>query len=511
MSSSCRNHVLLLLAIIAGVMWQLHLVDDGLGTSWPQNVVRNWEQFGFFNLHGQLVDNPGGYQIDTAPHVYKGMSPLCLWPAFVASQWLAWTGLGTLAFHLLLTLAVFWAIWDLLGRDNFAFLAAAVAILCPGYDRWQKLLDPNAISVLLGLPYAAILVAWLKKPRLGVVAWTGIFILTLLFISLNWTTAWVLGPLVLLLLGLPQVNRRSLGLFVLLAGIGSILFVGVSAMIKAGGGAGGHGNLNLFLSSYLWGHTGYGEGLTTGKAFGLLAFTNVVGLLTLWLLVAVTLFLNLARGFGSVLLAPAPLVLAALDIVVMRNYFGHHPWMAAPVLLAGLVFSLALLRGRLEHGEPAAGFKHPAPAKNCQLCLLCALAFFYGLGVLLFFRANETNSLALIRLIRHHTDRADAIVIVKKTDPQLAQMADRFDELFDRHVVVVDGLNDVPKAGGHVIILSAVAIDSLAPVANNRGAGAGSASLMRNVSNWFNRNIARRKPGDRLELAEAYYLYEPKP
>ena len=511
MSSLKLNQILLFIAVLTAAMWQLYLVDDNLGASWPQNVVRNWQQFGFFTLHGQLISNPGGYQIATAPDVYKGMSPLCLWPAFGLTEAFAWTGLGTLAFHFFLTLSVFWAVWALLGKDNFAFLAAAVVVLCPGYDRWQKLLDPNAISVLLGLPYAAVLVAWMKKPRLRPADLAGVFVVTLAFIALNWTTAWVLGPLMLLLLGLPQVNRRSLGLFVLLAGLGSVLFVGVSMFNKSGGGHGNPGALSLFLRSYLWGNVGYGEGLSTGKAFVLLAFTNSVGLFGLWVLSVGTLAYNRAAGGRALLLSLAPLVLAIMDVVVMRNYFGHHPWMAAPVLLVGLVFSLALLRGRLTGSANSAGFKPAAPARAGILVLFCTMVFAYGLAVLLFFRSNETNTLALLGLIRHHTDRGAAIVIVQKTDPELAQMAARFDELFDRHVVVVPDLPQVPAVGGHPIILSAATLADATLVARNGGAAAGSGSVMRSVSAWFNQNIARRKPGDRLEIGETYFLYEPKP
>ena len=138
--------------------------------------------------------------------------------------------MGTLSFHILLAMAVFWGVWNLLGRDNFAFAVAVAAVLCPGYARWQKLLDMNAISVLLGLPYMAIVVSILGKPRPGFGAIIGLLALTLVFISLNWTTAWVLGPCALLLLGLPQISRRAVIWFILLAGASSGALVLVSVI-----------------------------------------------------------------------------------------------------------------------------------------------------------------------------------------------------------------------------------------------------------------------------------------
>lgn len=68
------DKIVLMLAVVSGCALLLYLVDDGLGVGWPQNVVRNWEQFGFFNLHGKLVTNPGGFEATTNPDIYKGMS-----------------------------------------------------------------------------------------------------------------------------------------------------------------------------------------------------------------------------------------------------------------------------------------------------------------------------------------------------------------------------------------------------------------------------------------------------
>ena len=144
--------IVLLLAVIIGCAWLQYLFDDGLGIGWPSDAVRNWQQFGFSNLHGQLVTNPGGFEVAASPNIYKGMSPVCLYPAYFITRFFAWTGLDTMAFQIVMSLLVFWAIWNLLGRDNFALFVAAVAIFCPGYSRWLKILDPNVITVLFGLP-----------------------------------------------------------------------------------------------------------------------------------------------------------------------------------------------------------------------------------------------------------------------------------------------------------------------------------------------------------------------
>jgi hypothetical protein len=501
----------LVLAIVSGCALLLYLTDDGLGIAWPQNVVRNWEQFGLFNLHGKLVTNPGGFEATTNPEIYTGMSPVCLYPAYFAVKLFGWTGLGTMSFHILLALAVFWAIWTLLGRDNFAFVVAATAVLCPGYVRWQKILDPNVISVLFGLPFITIVVSILKKPRLGFLSVVGLFVLTFAFISLNWSTAWVLGPCALLLSSLPQINRRAVILFIALAGASSVLFVVGSIIAKIGGhhvAGAGTANLSALLRGYTWGNTGYGSGLTTGKALLRLAFVNGIGLLPLLVICGYAVMKGLRGRHQKTWLALSPFSLAMVEIGFMRNYFGHHPWMAAPLLLVGLIFLLVLLRVHNERDATTSGWD----GKAVLVPALALLCFIYGLVVMIFFRANETNELSLVSLVRQHTERSTGIVIVKSLDPETARMAPRLDGEFDRRVMVADDLDHLPAGKAPIVILSTAPSSGVLNLLVQTSDGeTNPQSWLRKTADWFNHSIARRRPGDRLELADAYFLYEPKP
>ena len=498
--------IIIVLAAVIGCVWLEYLIDDGLGMSWPSNVVRNWQQFGLFNLHGQLVQNPGGFEATTNPDIYKGMSPVCLYPAYFITQFFAWTGLGTMSFHLLLALAVFWAIWQLLGRNSFALTVAAVAILCPGFGRWQKILDPNVIPVLLGLPYLAIVISILKRPQLGWAGGAGLFLLTLVFMALNWTTAWFLAPGALLLLGLPQINRRAVILFIGLTGLGSLLFAIGLIIVKMGSGHAGHGNLLLFLQGYTWGNVSYGAGLTTGKAFVRLAFVNGVGLLPLLLLGGWVAATGFRHGNRKNWFALSPLAVTVTEVAFMRNYFGHHPWMAAPVLLVGLVFSVALLRIQNETGVAVSDGK----TRIFLLPSIVLLCFFYGLAVIEFYRANAENGRVLAHLIRHHTERSECIVIVKSIDPQTADIAARFNDSLDRRVLVADDLAHLPIQK-HCVILSAVPFKDGLPLRAQASVGeTHSQSFLQKACTWFNHAIARRQPGDRMDFSETYYLYETK-
>jgi hypothetical protein len=487
----------------------LNLLDDGLGLGWTHNVVRNWQEFGLFNLHGQLVFNAGGFEATTRPEIYKGISPVFLYLAYFSTELFGWTGLGTLSFHILLALAVFWATWELLGRNNFAFTTAIITVLLPGYLRWQKILDPCAIPVLLSLPYIAIILPILKKPHLKMASLAGLFAVTLCFTSLNWSTAWVCGPCALLLWFLPTVERRRTILFVALLGVSCALLGVVSVISKAGAGGTGSGSLLQFILSYTWGNTGYGLNLTTGTTMLRLVFVNGVGLLPLLVIFGYVVGERFRRG-QRIWPHMWPLAAAVMDMVIMRNYFGHHPWLAAPLLLVGLIFSLILLRTDNVIGAgPAdlqAAFTQHTALGVVAIFLCC---FIYGLGVLFFFRANEANILSLIHFVRHETGRSDLILLVKDRDPQTAQFAPRFSEIFDRRVMVINELSDLPVVKSRAVILSAVPLTSkLKLLAQSNNGETKALSWDTKVADWFNKSIARRQPGDRLEVAVTYFLYD---
>ncbi|HEX5398473.1 MAG TPA: hypothetical protein VFY06_05430 [Verrucomicrobiae bacterium] len=423
---------------------------------------------------------------------------------------LSWTGLGPLAFHILLAAVVFWAVWKLLGRGDFALIVAAAALFCPGYVRWQKILDPNDITVLFGFPYAALVVSLLKKPVVKRGALLGLFMLTMGFTSLNWTSAWVFGPFALLLLGLPQINRRMVVMFIALIGICSFLFVLASIAAKTGGGTSGRGNASLghFISSYTWGDVGYGKGLTTGKALLRLSFQNGIGLLPVLLIWGYTTVKNFGRLNRNIWLAVSPFGLTVVEVGFLRNYFGQHPWMASPLLLMGLIFSLVLLRTHVETDVTR------LPVKTTFIPAIVPACFGYGLAVLIFFRANEANQLSLVSLVRHHTQRSDCVVILKGRDPQTAQMAQlitQLPEVLDRRVVVADDLKHLPPNSGNVVILTAVPSAGVLKLLAQTGIAGESKSWTHKIADWFNRDIARRRHGDRLELADHYYLYSFNP
>jgi hypothetical protein len=495
------RRLLFFVIVIMAAMVLSYLVDDNLGWGWPTNVIRNWQDFGFFNLHGKLVANAGGFQATTHPDVYKGMSPISLYPVFFATKLFGWTGLGISSFHLILLLGIFWGSWKLLGQKNWGLLVAALAILCPGCLRWSKIIDPNAISVLPVIPYAVIVLAILKKIKFTPGLAAGLIVLTFAFMSLNWTTAWVCGPLIFLLLGMPGLNRRGLITLIGVMVIGVPLVAAASFAAKVSGGAAGSGAFQPLrvIAGYTWGSGGYGEGTGTGRAFLRLAFVNGIGLFPLWLIFIFAIARRFRSGAKFSWIMFAPLALTVADIVIMRNYFAHHPWMAGPVLVVGVIFSLVLLRISAS-GQPPNASESVSFQIIVGVALLC---FVYGFAVMTFFRVNEIRLLTLVRLVREHTARSDSLIVLK-TDSGTVPLVDRLVEPLDRRVVLVDNVKEIAEES-HWVILSPVELNG--PWALAAQSDASSRSWLTDVADWFNHSISKRAPGDRLELSQTYYLY----
>jgi hypothetical protein len=131
--------------------------------------------------------------------------------------------------------------------------------------------------------------------------------------------------------------------FIALFGVSCGVLGVVSVISKAGARGTADASVLQFILSYTWGNIGYGLNLTTGTTMLRLVFVNGVGLLPLLLIFGYVVAERLRRR-RRIWPFMWPLALAMMDLIIMRNYFGHHPWLAALLLLVGLIFSLTLLR-----------------------------------------------------------------------------------------------------------------------------------------------------------------------
>ncbi|HOX58610.1 MAG TPA: hypothetical protein P5205_15965 [Candidatus Paceibacterota bacterium] len=490
----------LLLAMAAsGIMF--YMADGNLASGNMHNAVRNWEQYGLLTLKGKMVTNPGGYEALTKPQVYKGHRAASLYPVFLIKRLFVWTGAGTLAVHVVLSLTLLLSTWFLLGKSRHVWLTGVAAILCPGYIHDQTYLDPNVIALLLGLPFAAIILPLLARPALPPAALAALLLTIAVYTALNWTTAFVHGILLAYLVAARQISTRRVWLYAAAAGISLILVAGVSVLDKQRG----YATFSDFLGHYLWGSAGYGAYLTTDRAVVRLLFVGGAGLLPLLLVYAYFLARRAKCKPQRPWIVYLPLGAAILGVFVMRNYFGTVPWMAAAAFLAALILSMRLVMEQQK--ETFAESELRAGGRLLMPVTFLAGCFVYASAVTILASLHDAEARSLVTMVRNHTARSDTIVL-EDTDPKLTGMANGVADITDRRVVVLNSLPAGEHLGARAFLLSSSGEAKLPLVAATSQPALISWPLVRKLLACYSTKVARRLPGDQGLKPGTCYLYE---
>jgi hypothetical protein len=509
-----KNHYLKILILCAALLaangffqW---LVDGDLGICWTHNVLRNWNQFGLVALKGQLVQNPGGHGALDHPDIYPGHRPTSLYPAYLVDRIFSWTGFYALPYHVFSTLVILLATAYLVGGGYKGFFLGGLAILSPGYLVEPTILDPNAVAILAGIPYAALLWWQLNRPQLKPANYLLLALLTLAFTSLNWTTALIHAQIFATLLICRTISISRLIFYVVIGAASAVLIVVIGLVSKLSGGGHGGGTLGQLLGGYMWGNAGYSDGSDTRTLLIRLAFINFLALLPMWLMLAWTSWRKARIAIAAALVSLTPLIIAILEAAVMRNYFSHHPWMAAPLLLVGWVFTMKILETTVFPATTEKTSAKISPLWSPAWSAGLVLAFGFGLAILLVNRIHASQLYSLVALVRKQSLRGDQIVVVESRDPQLVAVLNRLEENLDREVALVDTPPAPQNSASGAVLLSAV------PMTNGwRETGhtqpANSLPFINNALEWFTRHISKRKAGDKMELADTYYLYYATP
>jgi len=502
--------VMILLGSVIIFSFVPEATKDGV---WTHNVLRNWEEYGFFKLHGRLVYNPGGQDVLTQPKIYTGHRAASLYPAYLTGHLTGGAGRSGLPFYLLLTAAVAGAIWRLFERSRFGMLAACATVISPGYARFTTLLDPMAISIWLGLPAVFWACRQLETPSPGRQKLSAVAIALIGCSLLNWTVAFAFLIAGAYLLASPRVSKRRLCFFCIVTGTSAGIVTVLSILGKTQEGAGTQflSRWTQLYNAYLIGPGGYmGYPMDWSKAASRLVAANGVGLLPLLALLGWTVgFVSIKRReFGW--RRSFPFAGAIMCIGAMRNYFAHHPWMAASILITGILFSMKLLTEQeLSFSPPDSDRSNPNLLVVPFFFLPC---FVYCCAVNLVFRANGAGEDALRSLVQRNTRRNDVIVISPTSDPRLAQNAFRLSDFFDRKVVVTQQQDDVlpDDARERFYVLSASqSLRGNGPVDRTVQTTFVAQTLTEQILGWYRRVITRRAEGDRLDVATDHFLYGP--
>jgi hypothetical protein len=113
-------------------------------------------------------------------------------------------------------------------------------------------------------------------------------------------------------------------------------------------------------------------------------------------------------------------------------------------------------------------------------------------------------------LVFGHTSRDTTIVVARDTDQALAAMEGRLPELLDRHVVLLPSVDQASLAAlsGNWVILTGD-VPPAGKVFAQTADGEASSSVAKTLLGWYSRYIANRRPGDKLEVGDTYFLYQP--
>jgi hypothetical protein len=496
----------MVLAALSGALFFFFPYSDRNG-AWAHCVLNNWEQYGFSALRGQLVTNPGGHGALDDPQIYGGHRPHVARAAYFIGILTGSPGEDGWLFHVLLSVIVGISIWIGFGRTNSAALLAICTIISPGFIRSPLQLDTLAIPVLLGIPvlfvasrvFPATPENWRKVALF--------FVLLVFYTQINWTTALSVFVIFSYLVASKKLGLKSLALFLATSGaaIGFVLII--SLLHKKSGTGSAPESAAVFFNSYLFGRGGYG-GLTMDwvTAIRRIAVANIIGLVPL----LVGLLLIAAKSGATKLWKPChflPLAASGLCIAVLRNYFAAHPWMAASIIILGLLATMKLL-------SDISATRTPAASSGLSL-LYCAslaiLSLIYSWGIINVLKLNSLASDSIAEMVRTQTQRGDLIVLNSVVFRNQAA-AERIGDLCDRLILAKHPAASISGSfdSHHFILTDASQHKGYDEVSNTSAFKDQASPHLSMLLDAYRKKVSQRTAGDGPLPIQTYYLLAPE-
>lgn len=493
------------LVALVNVLSFLQQMPDHDLTGWDARVLRNWYEYGYGELHGRPVINPGGIAPGEDVRVYpgyRGFSLLPLYLLYLATGSLWWS---RLVFLVLLSLGLSYSIWWGLARTATGLAAATALCLSPGFLRWGIAWDPVPGTIFLGVPIILALVRAanpVPHPKS-----TGLLVtltlLTALYAQIEWGAVFALfiGWWALFAL-LWRGHRLRLALITaaLLIGvqIGAVLLI----RQKLGHDTASHGFMGLvsYYRDYNFGTRGYGKGqITWSLALKRLAVVGCVGLAPLWIVLAVIVGHAWPRLRFGVMVRLLPVAAALLASLAMRNSMAEHQWIPCSFVGLGILVSLQLL-WQPAADDPTTSVARPATESTWFLTLLIAFAFGYGQIIGGINCAKDARMNAFLSLVENHTPRSAVVCLGPDLEEEFSIERG---PMLDRHVY---SFATCPAAGAgqpSFIVNSKALADYGSPLAT---ATSREDPLWTRVLNWYTAHVTQRKQTEFLQSDE-YFLY----
>ena len=482
----------------------LHQPQVRRDKNWCTNVMRNWHEYGYWQMGGQLVANPGGLAAGEKPSVYPRHRPTFLIIPYLLKELPGQAvGDGSLYDTAILAL-LFTGALVLMGVNTRGLVTASALCLAPGVLNNVTNIDTISTPALVGIGVMCIACGIFSRGTTDRLRQSLAVVVMLVYMTLNWSTLFSLGVAAVYILCRVE-QWKKVAVWFVAAGIAGLGVLAISLISLHQNNASPDGTGTLW-NSYLWGPLGYdGTGMNFGKAFVRITAVNVIAWLSL-VLAALALLSVYGRGkYWTRAAWPALAGIAA--VFAMRNYNAHHPWGAVCIVGLGLVLSLDLL---------TAPETVPAMAKRPLVFggLVAALAIY----LVAWLAADEFNSRSEVpvhQLVAAHTGRHSLLVISGELLPETPLPANLgpYQEEFDRKVQSFDqwqsSSTNVP-AGREVFFLAHEPFNfpGAKLVASSEIASDWTDKILGPLLDFYRKDISRRAPGNRKTYYEQYQLYQ---
>jgi hypothetical protein len=499
--------VCLVMAMAGGILFfgQAELERNG---GWAHSVLRNWGEYGFFNLEGRMITNSGGYGVLEDPQYYTGHRPHVLRAAYLIGWLTGNPGYEGWLFQALLSALVGWAIWQGLGRSLTAFLVAFCTIVSPGFIRHSLVLDTLAIPVLLGIPFLVLAALLLRKETLRPLDWICLLVLCVIYTTINWTSGMALAVAFAYFVTSANFKLGRIAALFVFAGVSAVIVLAISVFEKRSGDASAAHAWVALYNNYLFGPGGYGNiPMDWVKSTRRILVANIMALAPL---LCAAGFVVSAKSWRTSfrVVALLPLLASLACVAFFRNYFATHPWMAAPVIILGCIGTLL---SWYDCSEIKSG---PSGARTkVVVVLISLLSFAYSLLMSQVYQLYSSGTADIKSMVRTNTERAD-IVLCDQSVLEDGMVLDWLESGCDRKFLLWDGKPDatVPGSKANLFLLTTnpdnpagvLVADSNSPVGPLAG-------FLNAPLEWYRAKVARRDAREVPTPSATYYLLELPP
>ena len=465
---------------------------------WPTIVMNNWHEYGYWQLHGQLVANPGGLDSGEAQFIYPGHRPFFLIIPYLLKELPGSAWGDGLLYDFFVVATAFAALLWLFGINFRGLLIACAVCLAPGFFNNATNVDTIAVPALFGIAALSFVAGVLTRGESKLSLKLAAGVVLVLYMLQNWSTLFPLGVAAVYVLCKRPDWQKTVAYFglALLVGV-AVLFVSMHSRHANASNSGD------FWNAYLWGPKGYDNaGMNLGKAFVRIMAVNTIA----WLSLTVAgLSILLVNGCGERWKhAIWPLLAGIAAVFCLRNYNAHHPWNAVCEIGLGLVFCLELLTGPKIVAD--AGWRLVVP--------VAALAF--SIVYLLAWQAldefNGRDQAAVRMLVVDHTPRHAMVIVADGMLPARVKDLAPFAEEFDRKLVGFDEWNhngDTLDPHRETFLLAyTTVVPRTTFVAQSILKPIWADKVMVPLFDFYRTKISRRAPGNRRQYFDEYKLYQ---